>query len=76
MYVGRMSYSWHKAYFLNYLSYITMTTLGYGDITPQTKTAVALCQAEAMLGQFFAMVLVARLVGIQVAQETANQEKE
>jgi len=65
-----------KTYFLNYLSYITLTTLGYGDITPQTAGAVALCQAEAMLGQFFVVVLVARLVGIQVAQETATPKKE
>ena len=65
-----------KTYFLNYLSYITLTTLGYGDITPQTKSAVALCQAEAMLGQFFVMILVARLVGIQVAQETTSPKEE
>ena len=65
-----------KTYFLNYLSYITLTTLGYGDITPQTRSAVALCQAEAMYGQFFVMILVARLVGIQVAQETSNPKEE
>jgi voltage-gated potassium channel len=65
-----------KGYFLNYLSYITLTTLGYGDITPQTRSAVGLCQAEAMLGQFFAMILVARLVGIQVAQEASNPKEE
>ena len=64
-----------KTYFLNYLSYITLTTLGYGDITPQTRSAVALCQAEAMLGQFFAMIVVARLVGIQVAQETTDPKE-
>lgn len=53
----------------NYFSFITMTTLGYGDITPQTKAAAALCQAQAIIGQFFSVVLIARLVGIQVAQE-------
>ena len=65
-----------KAYFLNYLSYITLTTLGYGDITPQTTGAVALCQAEAILGQFFTMVVVARLVGIQIAQESSIPKEE
>ena len=64
-----------KTYFLNYLSYITLTTLGYGDITPQTRSAVALCQAEAMLGQFFTMIIVARLVGIQVAQATTDPKE-
>lgn len=58
-----------KVHFLNYFSFVTLSTLGYGDITPQTQGATALCQAEAVLGQFFTVVLVARLVGIQVAQE-------
>ena len=51
-----------------YFSFTTMTTLGYGDITPQTPVAMAFCQVEAILGQLFMAVLVARLVGIQVAQ--------
>jgi len=58
---------------LYYFSFVTLSTLGYGDITPQTEGAAALCQAEAILGQFFAIVLVARLVGIQVAQESTNE---
>ena len=57
----------------NYLSFVTLTTLGYGDITPQTPAAMALCQVEAIIGQFFIAVLVARLVGIQVAQEIAGE---
>ncbi|MCD6429718.1 MAG: two pore domain potassium channel family protein [Deltaproteobacteria bacterium] len=61
--------------YFNYLSFITITTLGYGDITPQTPTAMALCQVEAILGHFFTAVLVARLVGIQVAQSFAGQKE-
>jgi len=53
----------------NYLSFVTLSTLGYGDIAPQTHPAAALCQAEAILGQFFTVVLVARLVGLQIAHE-------
>ncbi|MCD6389525.1 MAG: two pore domain potassium channel family protein, partial [Desulfobulbaceae bacterium] len=41
----------------------TLTTLGYGDITPQTLGAGALCQMEAIVGQFFTAVIVAWLVG-------------
>ncbi len=52
-----------------YLSFVTLTTLGYGDILPQTQGAAALCQAEAIIGQFYMTVLVARLVGIQVSQK-------
>jgi hypothetical protein len=59
---------------LMYFSFVTLSTLGYGDITPQTPQAAALCQAEAILGQFFALALVARLVGIQVAQESTKED--
>ena len=47
----------------NYFSMVTLTTLGYGDITPQTPGAGALCQMEAIIGQFFTAVVVAWLVG-------------
>ncbi len=47
-----------------YFSFITLTTLGYGDITPQTPGAGALCQAEAIVGQFYIALLVARLVSM------------
>ena len=58
-----------RLHYFIYFSYVTLTTLGYGDILPQTKGATALCQVEAIVGQFFTAVLVARLVGIQVSQQ-------
>lgn len=63
-----------KAEIFQYFSFTTMTTLGYGDITPQTPVAMAFCQVEAILGQLFIAVLVARLVGIQVAQSFAESK--
>jgi hypothetical protein len=51
----------------NYFSIVTLTTLGYGDITPQTHAAASLCQLEAITGQFYITVLVAWLVGTHVA---------
>jgi voltage-gated potassium channel len=56
----------------NYFSMVTLTTLGYGDITPQTAGAASLCQFEAVLGQFFTAVLVARLVGQYVTYKSEN----
>jgi hypothetical protein len=47
---------------------VTLTTVGYGDISPQSPFAQALANLEAILGQIYLVVLVARLVGIQVAQ--------
>ncbi|MBK1790806.1 potassium channel family protein [Persicirhabdus sediminis] len=48
----------------NYLSFVTLTTLGYGDITPQNPAASSLCQMQAIVGQFFTAILVAWLVGM------------
>jgi voltage-gated potassium channel len=53
-----------RLYSFVYFSFITLTTLGYGDITPQTQGAGALCQAEAIVGQFYIAVLVARFVSM------------
>ena len=52
-----------RLHLFNYFSMVTLTTLGYGDITPQIPAAASLCQMEAIVGQFFTAVLVAWLVG-------------
>lgn len=53
----------------NYFSFVTLTTLGYGDITPQSHQAGVLAYLEAIIGQVYLTVLVARLVGIHIAQK-------
>lgn len=53
---------WPSAGFL-YFSFVTLTTLGYGDLSPATSAARALVMLEATSGQFFFAVFVARLVG-------------
>ncbi len=57
-----------------YFSFITLTTLGYGDTVPKSSGAASLCAVEAITGQFFMAVLVARLVGIQVSQQFARRK--
>ncbi|KPJ92324.1 MAG: hypothetical protein AMS18_07675 [Gemmatimonas sp. SG8_17] len=52
---------------LNYFSFVTLTTLGYGDITAKTGLARGVATVEAMVGQFYLAVLVARLVGLHLA---------
>ena len=51
-----------------YFSFVTLTTLGYGDITPVTPGARALALLEAIVGQFYLTVLVAALVGLLISR--------
>ena len=51
-----------------YYSFVTITTLGYGDITPTTDLSNTFSFLEAVTGQLYIAILIARLVGIQIAQ--------
>lgn len=53
---------------LYYYSFVTLTTLGYGDITPVSDPAKSLAMLEAIVGQMYIAVLIARLVGIHISQ--------
>ena len=50
-----------------YFSFVTLATLGYGDITPTGPATRGLAVFEAIVGQFYLAILVARLVGLQTA---------
>jgi len=56
---------------LGYFSLITLSTVGYGDITPLTLQARFAAAAEGIAGQFYLAILVARLVGMQMSQSTS-----
>jgi hypothetical protein len=53
---------------LSYYSFVTLSTVGYGDITPTTPLARTLSWIEAVAGQLYLAVLVAGLVGFKVSQ--------
>ena len=55
-----------------YFSLVTLTTLGYGDITPLTTAARMSAALEAVVGQIYVVVLVARLVGLNVSQSLSE----
>ena len=57
-----------------YFSFVTLTTLGYGDITPESMMARNLTIIEATIGQIYLTVLVARLVGLHISEERLSQE--
>ncbi|HYV67457.1 MAG TPA: ion channel [Myxococcales bacterium] len=49
---------------LLYFSFITIATLGYGDVVPRLPTAQILAMLEAVIGQFYVAVLIAWLVSV------------
>ena len=53
---------------LIYYSFVTMTTLGYGDITPAGPLARFLAYLAAVTGQFYIALLVGTLVGMYLSQ--------
>ncbi len=55
---------------LIYFSFTTLSTLGYGDIVPASHATRSLAALEAILGQLYLTVLVARLVGLHIARAT------
>jgi len=53
-----------------YYSFVTITTLGYGDVTPVSEVAKAFSVLEAVVGQLYLVVVVAWLVGMYVSQRS------
>ena len=58
-----------------YYSFVTLTTLGYGDIIPNSSPAAALSSLEAVTGQLFLAILIARFVGLHIA-EAGSKKRE
>ena len=55
-----------------YYSFVTLTTVGYGDVTPLSVPARTLSWVEAMTGQLYLAVLVAGLISSLVARNSAR----
>jgi len=53
-----------------YFSFITLSTVGYGDITPVSKVARMLAAAEATTGLLYVAVLIARLVALHATRKS------
>ena len=55
-----------------YFSFITLSTVGYGEILPASRTAGMLAYVEAITGQMYLTILVARLVGSHIVNSRSE----
>src|SRR5258705_212542 len=55
-----------------YFSFVTLATLGYGDVTPVTALAGTLASMEAIGGQLYIAITVARLVALSMADHSGS----
>lgn len=51
-----------------FFSYVTLTTVGYGTLAPATDQARSICMIEAIVGQLYVAIMVARLVGLHISK--------
>ncbi len=56
-----------------YYSFVTITTLGYGDIFPVSTAAKSCAILEAVIGQLYLVITVAWLVGVHISQAMAKK---
>ena len=59
---------------LFYFSFITLTSTGFGDILPLAPVAKAFAVSEAVIGQFYVAILVARLVSLQIVSSERDAD--
>ena len=58
-----------------YFSFVSLTTLGYGDISPAMPIARFVVYLEAIVGQLYLAIMVAGLVGISISDRIANRSE-
>ncbi len=57
-----------------YFSMVTITTVGYGDMSPVSSEAQTFATIEALIGQIYLTILVARLVGMYMVHQQSDNE--
>ena len=56
-----------------YFSFVTLATVGYGDVSPVTALAGTLAWMEAVTGQLYLAITVARLVALSIADSSTSR---
>ena len=59
-----------------YFSFVTLSTLGYGDVLPVHEVSQNWAAMEAMIGQFFIATVIARLVSVYTVDEEEEAIRE
>jgi len=67
------TFTWLDGY---YFSFITLISIGYGDMTPLTRTTQMLAIVEGMAGMFFLVTVIARLVGHYAPNGSRKQQSQ
>jgi len=68
--------SWYENFpMVTYYSFVTLTTLGYGDISPILPVARFLVFMEAIVGVFYMAILVASLIGVSLSESRKNNKQ-
>jgi hypothetical protein len=52
-----------------YFSFVTLTTVGFGDVTPVARAARAIAIGEALVGQLYPAIVIARLISLRDQRE-------
>jgi voltage-gated potassium channel len=73
--VGSNDYNQRVLQF-RYFSFMTLTTVGYGDVLPRSPTARTMAALEAVMGQIYLTVLVARLVGLHIVHSHGSDSRD
>jgi len=73
---GELNVSGGNMGFAVYYSFVTLSTLGYGDVLPVNSVSRAFSYSEAIAGQIYLAILVARLVGLHISQSLVRRDSE
>ena len=71
--LDNLAHTPNKQMFFLYFSFITLSTLGYGDISPLTPVGMTTAYVEAIFGQLYLAILVARLVAMYISHSATSK---
>ena len=74
-FIGLQQAPWYDNFSeLSYYSFVTLTTLGYGDITPNLPIPRFLAYMEAVVGDLYIAILVASLIGVRMSNRNSDDK--